>query len=74
MLGLIKYQFLQQQAKVRMTKEKGSDKSESFWGNVWGKREDYQSSGTLKALLPMFIDLIASPSFSLLNTQFSLRA
>lgn len=33
-----------QQAKVRMTKKKDSDKTASYWDNVWGKPKDYQSS------------------------------
>ncbi|KAM5578383.1 chaperone protein dnaJ C76, chloroplastic [Rosa sericea] len=33
-----------EQAKVRMTKQKDSDKTESYWDNVWGKPKDYQSS------------------------------
>ncbi|KAK9922807.1 hypothetical protein M0R45_031253 [Rubus argutus] len=30
--------------KVRMTKKKDSDKTASYWDNVWGKSKDYQSS------------------------------
>nr|GMC72718.1 chaperone protein DnaJ C76, chloroplastic isoform X1 [Ipomoea batatas] len=32
------------QAKVRMTKKKGSDKTDSYWDNLWGKPRDYQST------------------------------
>uniref|UniRef100_A0A2P2KKN0 Protein CAJ1 n=2 Tax=Rhizophora mucronata TaxID=61149 RepID=A0A2P2KKN0_RHIMU len=33
-----------EQAKVRMMKQKGLDKTESFWNNLWGKPRDYRSS------------------------------
>ncbi|TKY66751.1 CAJ1 protein [Spatholobus suberectus] len=33
-----------EQAKVRMTKQKGSDKTDLFWNNLWGKPKDFQSS------------------------------
>ncbi|KAK0589338.1 hypothetical protein LWI29_012880 [Acer saccharum] len=33
-----------EQAKIRMMKEKGSDKNESYWNNVWGKPKDYKNS------------------------------
>ncbi|XP_061364495.1 chaperone protein dnaJ C76, chloroplastic-like [Gastrolobium bilobum] len=33
-----------EQAKFRMMKQKGSDKTDSYWDNVWGKTREYQSS------------------------------
>lgn len=33
-----------EQAKLRMMKEKGSDKADMFWNNLWGKQRDFQSS------------------------------
>ncbi|KAK9284631.1 hypothetical protein L1049_023807 [Liquidambar formosana] len=33
-----------EQAKVRMMKQKGSGKSESFWNNVWGKPKEAQNT------------------------------
>nr|GMC76832.1 chaperone protein DnaJ C76, chloroplastic [Ipomoea batatas] len=36
--------FRMGQAKVRMTKKKGSDKTDSYWDNLWGKPRDYQST------------------------------
>ncbi|KAL2328037.1 hypothetical protein Fmac_021464 [Flemingia macrophylla] len=33
-----------EQAKLRMKKEKGSDKADLFWNNLWGKQRDFQSS------------------------------
>ncbi|XP_019194093.1 PREDICTED: uncharacterized protein LOC109188053 [Ipomoea nil] len=32
------------QAKVRMTKQKGSDKSDSYWDYLWAKPRDYQTT------------------------------
>ncbi|KAI8008107.1 hypothetical protein LOK49_LG07G02002 [Camellia lanceoleosa] len=32
-------------AKVRMMKQKGSDQTESYWSNLWGKPRDYQNTG-----------------------------
>ena len=29
-----------------MMKQDGSDKKNSYWDNLWGKQNDYQSSGT----------------------------
>lgn len=37
--------LLQEKAKLRMMKQKGSDKSEPYWSNLWGKPRDYQKSG-----------------------------
>lgn len=34
---------LQEQAKLRMMKEKGSDKTDMFWNNLWGKPKDLSS-------------------------------
>ncbi|KAL5151716.1 Chaperone protein dnaJ C76, chloroplastic [Glycine soja] len=31
-------------AKLRMMREEGSDKKNSYWDNLWGKQKDYQSS------------------------------
>ncbi|CAL5403833.1 unnamed protein product [Camellia sinensis] len=31
-------------AKVRMMKQKGSDQTESYWSNLWGKPRDYQNT------------------------------
>lgn len=36
---------LQEQAKVRMMKQKGSDQTDIFWNNLWGKPKDFQGSG-----------------------------
>ncbi|KAL5793590.1 hypothetical protein ACOSP7_002184 [Xanthoceras sorbifolium] len=33
-----------ERAKIRMMKEKGSDKTESYWSDLWGQRKDYQNS------------------------------
>ncbi|XP_059452665.1 chaperone protein dnaJ C76, chloroplastic-like isoform X1 [Corylus avellana] len=33
-----------EKAKLRMMKQKGSDKSEPYWSNLWGKPRDYQKS------------------------------
>jgi hypothetical protein len=33
-----------------MTKKKDSDKTASYWDDVWGKPKDYQSSGIRKFL------------------------
>ncbi|PHT43549.1 hypothetical protein CQW23_17574 [Capsicum baccatum] len=30
-----------EQAKIRMMKKKGSEKTESYWDNLWGDRKDY---------------------------------
>ncbi|WVZ01859.1 hypothetical protein V8G54_022665 [Vigna mungo] len=35
--------FRMEQAKLRMMKEKGSDKADMFWNNVWGKEKDLSS-------------------------------
>lgn len=32
------------QAKLRMMKQKDSDKSETYWSNLWGKPREYQNS------------------------------
>ncbi|XP_044503338.1 chaperone protein dnaJ C76, chloroplastic isoform X2 [Mangifera indica] len=32
------------QAKIRMMKEKGSEKTESYWSNLWGNPKDYRNS------------------------------
>lgn len=32
-----------EQAKVRMVKQKGSDKTPTYWSNLWGKPKDYES-------------------------------
>ena len=38
--------FSQEQAKIRMMyREKDSDKTVSYWSNVWGKPKDYRNSG-----------------------------
>ena len=36
---------LQAQARTRMAKQKGSDKSESYWDNLWGNGKKYESTG-----------------------------
>lgn len=33
-----------EQARWRMMKQKGSDNTESYWSDLWGKRKDYQST------------------------------
>ncbi|KAJ1441870.1 DnaJ domain containing protein [Sesbania bispinosa] len=33
-----------EQARLRMMKQKGSDKTDSYWDNLWGKPQDYQRS------------------------------
>jgi len=35
--------ILQEQARLRMMKEKGSDKADMFWNNLWGKPKDLSS-------------------------------
>lgn len=40
--------LLQEQAKVRMMKKKGSEKTESYWDNLWGDRKDYTQTGRKK--------------------------
>ena len=37
--------FLQERAKLRMMKQQPSDRTESYWGNLWGNPKDYESSG-----------------------------
>ncbi|XP_022634408.1 chaperone protein dnaJ C76, chloroplastic isoform X2 [Vigna radiata var. radiata] len=37
-----------EQAKLRMMKEKGSDKADMFWNNVWGKEKDLSSEEEIK--------------------------
>lgn len=37
--------LLQEQAKIRMMKKKGSDKTESYWSNLWGSPKDIQNKG-----------------------------
>jgi len=37
---------LQEQARSRMMKQKGYDKTNSYWDNLRGKPRDYESSGT----------------------------
>ncbi|KAL2496974.1 DNAJ heat shock N-terminal domain-containing protein [Forsythia ovata] len=32
------------QAKVRMMKQKGSDKTQSYWSNLWGSPKDYENT------------------------------
>ncbi|KAL2496754.1 DNAJ heat shock N-terminal domain-containing protein [Forsythia ovata] len=32
------------QAKVRMMKQKGSDKTQSYWSNLWGNPKDYENT------------------------------
>jgi len=34
---------VQEQARLRMMKEKGSDKTDMFWNNLWGKPKDLSS-------------------------------
>ncbi|RDX79826.1 Chaperone protein dnaJ C76, chloroplastic [Mucuna pruriens] len=36
--------FRMEQAKLKMLKQKGSDKTDLFWNNLWGKPKDFQSS------------------------------
>jgi hypothetical protein len=36
---------LQEQARSRMMKQKGYDKTNSYWDNLRGKPRDYKSSG-----------------------------
>lgn len=36
---------LQEQARGRMMKQKGSDKTGSKWGNLWGNAKNYESTG-----------------------------
>ncbi|KAJ0052880.1 hypothetical protein Pint_02442 [Pistacia integerrima] len=36
--------YLQEQAKIRMMKEKGSAKTEAYWSNLWGNPKEYQNS------------------------------
>ncbi|KAJ1382848.1 DnaJ domain containing protein [Sesbania bispinosa] len=33
-----------EKARLRMMKQKGSDKTDSYWDNLWGKPQDYQRS------------------------------
>ncbi|OMO83870.1 3Fe-4S ferredoxin [Corchorus capsularis] len=33
-----------QQAKIKMTQEKGSGKTDSYWSNLWGKPKEYKKS------------------------------
>ncbi|KAL2331616.1 hypothetical protein Fmac_019197 [Flemingia macrophylla] len=33
-----------EKAKLRMMKQEGSDKKNSYWDNLWGKQKEYQSS------------------------------
>lgn len=40
--------LLQEQAKIRMMKKKGSEKTESYWDNLWGDRKDYTKTGREK--------------------------
>lgn len=40
--------WLQEQAKIRMMKQRDCDKTESYWSDFWGKPTDYQNSGRLK--------------------------
>ncbi|THG13356.1 hypothetical protein TEA_027506 [Camellia sinensis var. sinensis] len=44
---------VQAKAKVRMMKQKGSDQTESYWSNLWGKPRDYQNTAKRsQTLLP----------------------
>ncbi|KAG4981328.1 hypothetical protein JHK82_034568 [Glycine max] len=36
--------FRMAKAKLRMMREEGADKKNSYWDNLWGKQKDYQSS------------------------------
>ncbi|CAL5351434.1 unnamed protein product [Camellia sinensis] len=38
-----------EKAKVRMMKQKGSDQTESYWSNLWGKPRDYQNTAVVDA-------------------------
>lgn len=40
--------LLQEQAKVRMVKQKNSDKTPTYWSNLWGKPKDHESKGKMK--------------------------
>ncbi|KAG4980388.1 hypothetical protein JHK85_034346 [Glycine max] len=40
--------FRMEQAKLRMMKEKGSDKTDMFWNNLWGKPKDLSSEEEIK--------------------------
>jgi len=37
--------FWQEQAKLRMMRQESSDKTVSYWDNLWGQPKDYQNSG-----------------------------
>lgn len=50
--------ILQDQARQRMMKQKGSDETDSYWDNLWGKPRDYQRSGMRFAYVKRFIVLI----------------
>ncbi|RZC09466.1 Chaperone protein dnaJ C76, chloroplastic isoform B [Glycine soja] len=40
--------FRMEQARLRMMKEKGSDKTDMFWNNLWGKPKDLSSEEEIK--------------------------
>ncbi|KAL2478689.1 DNAJ heat shock N-terminal domain-containing protein [Forsythia ovata] len=44
----------QGQAKVRMMKQKGSDKTQSYWSNLWGNPKDYENTGKTENMKLLF--------------------
>ena len=42
----------QQQAKIRMMQQKDSDKTDSYWSNLWGKPKEYKKSGKRNYQIP----------------------
>ena len=50
---------VQEKAKVTMMKQKGSDNTESYWSNLWGKpRDKYQNNGKTVSRRNIAISLI----------------
>lgn len=47
--------LLQAQARVRMVKQKGSDKSPTFWNNVWGQTKENEKTGKMKITITFTI-------------------
>lgn len=37
--------LLQEKARIRMVKQKDSDKTQTYWDDLWGKRKEYASTG-----------------------------
>jgi len=55
--------LLQEQAKLRMMKEKGSEKADMFWNNLWGKQKDL-SSGTGREISKRFLQILLEIIYS----------